>query len=98
MIKTLEYRIFFYFKREEFKNNILDILQKNAKIHPKTLQKINKQLINNTNISNTNNTNNITNNTANINNTVNNTTVNIKFGYEKISELISKNDLKQRLT
>jgi prophage antirepressor-like protein len=34
-------------KLEEFKNNILELLKKEVKIHPKTLQKINKNLINN---------------------------------------------------
>ena len=55
-------------ENEEFKNTILNILQQ-AKIHPKTLQKINKQLINN----NSNNTIN-TNNGTIINNTY------VKFG------------------
>ena len=32
---------------DDFKNNILELLQKNAKIHQKPLQKINKNLINN---------------------------------------------------
>ena len=44
---------------QEFKNNILELLQKNAKIHPKTLQKL---INNNTNNNTMNNTmtNNIT--------------------------------------
>ena len=53
----------------EIKNSLKELkelLLKNNKIHPKTLQKINKNLINN-NINTTNN-----NNTNNINNTINN--------------------------
>jgi len=76
-------------KLEEFKNNIFNILQKNAKIHPKTLQKINKQLINNT--TNNNSNNNITNNT--INNTTINNTVNIKFGSEKLSGILNEKEM-----
>jgi hypothetical protein len=34
-------------KFKEFKNTILDIIQKEAKIHPKTLQKINNNTTNN---------------------------------------------------
>ena len=73
---------------EEFKKSILDIIQKEAKIHPKTLQKINKQLINNT--TNTNNTNNI-NNTINNGSVVNNTFV--KFGNEQLSSLLTRKDM-----
>ena len=76
-------------KLEEFKNNIFAILQKNAKIHPKTLQKINKQLINNT--TNNNSNNNITNNT--INNTTINNTVNIKFSSEKLSGILNEKEM-----
>ena len=54
-------------------NELKELLSKNCKIHPKTLQKINKNLIN----SNNNTTNNITNNTTNnTNNTINNTIIN----------------------
>ena len=58
-------------KLDEFKNNIFDILQKNAKIHPKTLQKINKELINNTTNNNSNNTINNINNISIIINIIN---------------------------
>jgi hypothetical protein len=68
-------------KFEEFKNTILDIIQKEAKIHPKTLQKINKQLINN----NSNNT--INNNGTIINNTF------VKFGNEQLSHLLKHKDM-----
>ena len=78
-------------KLDEFKNNILDILQKNAKIHPKTLQKINKELNNNNIINNI--TNNNTTNNNNTINTINNTTVNIKFGNEKISNLLNEKEM-----
>ena len=94
-------------KFEDFKNNILEIL-KTMKVHPKKLQKINKDLLtfttnniinNTTNTNNTNNTNNTTNNT--INNTTNNTLNNninityIKFGNEKLSQLLSKKEMKK---
>jgi hypothetical protein len=72
-------------KFEEFKNTILDIIQKEAKIHPKTLQKINKQLINN-------NSNNTTNNgTINNGPVINNTYV--KFGNEQLSTLLNRKDM-----
>ena len=67
--------------------------------HPNTLQKINKELINNTTNNNSNNTiNNINNNTINnttntINNTTINNTVNIKFGYEKLSALLIEKEM-----
>jgi hypothetical protein len=71
-------------KFEDFKNTILDIIQKEAKIHPKTLQKINKQLINNN--SNTIN-NGIINNGPVINNTY------VKFGNEQLSSLLTRKDM-----
>jgi hypothetical protein len=74
-------------KFEDFKNTILDIIQKEAKIHPKTLQKINKQLINNTN--NTNNT--INNGPINNGQVINNTYV--KFGNEQLSKLLTRKDM-----
>ena len=80
-------------KFEEFKNSILDILKSN-KMHPKTFQKINKQLLNN-NINNT--TNNIINNNNTINNITNNTINNnityVKFGDEKLSEILSEREM-----
>ena len=69
-------------KLEEFKNTILEMIRKEAKIHPKTLQKINKQLINNT-------TNNITN--TNNGTIINNTLV--KFGNEQLASLLSHKDM-----
>ena len=62
---------------DEFKNSVIDIL-KTAKIHPKKLQKINKQLINNT---------------TNINNgtIINNTFV--KFGREKLDQLLTEKQM-----
>uniref|UniRef100_A0A6C0EDV9 Uncharacterized protein n=1 Tax=viral metagenome TaxID=1070528 RepID=A0A6C0EDV9_9ZZZZ len=59
-----------------------EIIEKNCKIHHKKLDKINKQLINNT----TNNVNN-TNNGTIINNTF------VKFGNEQLSSLLTKNDM-----
>ena len=72
-------------KLEEFKNTILDIIQKNCKIHPKTLQKINKQLINN-------NSNNTTNNGTINNGTVINNTY-VKFGNEQLASLLTHKDM-----
>ncbi len=69
-------------------------MQKNAKIHPKTLQKINKELNNNNIINNiTNNNTNNSNNSNNTINTINNTTVNIKFGNENLSNLLSEKEM-----
>jgi hypothetical protein len=61
-------------------------LEKNCKIHPKTLQKINKQLINN----NTNN-NTINNINNGIINNINNTYV--KFGNEQLAKLLTHKDM-----
>ena len=64
-------------------NQLKELIIKNCKIHPKTLQKINKQLINNTNNNTTiNNTNN---NTTNI---INNTYV--KFGRIELAKILPK--------
>jgi hypothetical protein len=69
----------------EIKNMLKELLQKNCKIHPKTLQKINKQLINN-------NSNNTTNNgTINNGPVINNTYV--KFGNEQLSTLLNHKDM-----
>ena len=77
-------------KYDELQGMFLELLNKNAKIHPKTLQKMNKNLIN----SNNNNSNNTTNNS---NNTTNNITNNIiqvvKFGRENLSSLLTKKEL-----
>ena len=61
----------------EMKEQIRQLLNKNCKIHPKTLQKINKQL-NNNNINNINTQNNIQNQQNNINN------INI-IGFDKMN-------------
>jgi len=75
----------------EVKNTLLNLVNSN-KIHPKTLQKINKQLINNTtNNNNTTTTNTTTNNNTNTTTTINN--VNIKFGYEKLSKLLTEKEI-----
>jgi len=80
----------------EIKNMLKELLEKNCglkpcmdlrsfKIHPKTLQKINKQLINN-------NTNNTTNNgTINNGPVINNTYV--KFGNEQLANLLTRKDM-----
>lgn len=63
-------------------NKIKDLL-KLCKIHPKTLQKINNQLINQT-----------TNNGMINNGTINNNTVNIvKFGTENLNEILSQSEM-----
>jgi len=69
------------FKKEilDLKTQITEILNTQAKIHPKTLQKINKQLINNTNGNN---------NTINNGTVINNTYV--KFGSISHSKLLSE--------
>jgi len=75
----------------ELKDKI-NILLKSNKIHPKTLQKINTQ---NNNIQN----NNIQNN--NINNNIQNNNINVtyvKFGNEKLSEILSENEMKKILS
>lgn len=73
---------------------IKKLLLQNAKIHPKTLQKINKQLINNT-TNNNNNTN--TTNINNQNNTINNGPVInntfVKFGHEHLSLLLTNKQM-----
>ena len=63
----------------EIKNMLKELLQKNCKIHPKTLQKINNQLINNNNSNNNNGT--IINNTF------------VKFGNEQLSSLLKHKDM-----
>jgi hypothetical protein len=55
---------------------------KQAKIHPKTLQKINKQLINN----------NITNNNSINNGTINNIQI-VKFGSENIKDILNEKEI-----
>ena len=69
-------------QKEVIKNMILEVLNKEGKIHHNTLKKINKNLIN----SNNNNNNNITNNNNNI-------VQIIKFGSEDLSSLLSKKEL-----
>ena len=69
----------------EIKNTLNELL-KLCKIHPKTLEKINKELINN----------NINNGTINnnINNSINNKTVNIvKFGTEELNKILSQSEI-----
>jgi hypothetical protein len=68
--------------KEELKKDIMNDILKNCKIHPKTLQKINKQLINNNNINN-----------GNINNgTINNIQI-VKFGSENIKDLLNEKEI-----
>ena len=65
--------------------NKFDQLLKLFKIHPKTLQKINKQLINNNNINNINN--------GYINNgNINNINI-VKFGSEDLSSILSQSEV-----
>ena len=82
-------------ENKSLKEEIIEIkklLLQNAKIHPKTLQKINKQLINNntnttTNTTNINNQNNTINNGPVINNTF------VKFGHEHLSLLLTNKQM-----
>ena len=78
---------------DKLKNELIEIkeqlsnLLKSTKMHPKTFQKINNRLINNNTTNNTNNT---------INNTINNNNINItyvKFGDEKLSEILTDDDM-----
>ena len=69
----------------DIKNILKELIEKNCKLHPKTLQKINKQLINN-------NTNNTTNNgTINNGPVINNTYV--KFGNEQLANFLTRKDM-----
>lgn len=77
------------------KKQLLDIMNKQCKVHPKTLQKMNKQLNANT-ISENNNTNNGTINNNTNNGTINNNTINIiALGHEELSDVLTK---KEKLT
>jgi hypothetical protein len=76
-----ELKLIFEKKLEDMKNQLIETMNKNCKVHPKTLQKINKQLINdNKNIS--------------INKgTVNNITYNIiGLGHENLTEVFSRKE------
>ena len=66
---------------EDFKKQIIDFINKECKVHPKTFTKINKQL----------NTTNNTNNTLNDNKVINNNVI-IQFGREKLYEVFSKKE------
>jgi hypothetical protein len=71
-------------KQNEELNNKFNELLKLCKIHPKTLQKMNNQLINN----------NINNNNGTINNgTINNTINIVKFGSEDLATIFSKSEI-----
>ena len=65
---------------ENMKKYFTDLINKNCKIHPKTLTKINKQLNNTT-----------TNNILNDNKVINNNII-IQFGREKLYEVFSKKE------
>jgi hypothetical protein len=92
----------FEIKKEniDIKNILKELIEKNCglkpcmdlrsfKIHPKTLQKINKQLINNNSNNNSNNTTN--NGTINNGPVINNTYV--KFGNEQLANLLTHKDM-----
>jgi hypothetical protein len=74
----------------ELKTQVAELL-KYAKIHPKTLQKINKNLINSNNSSSNNNINNNINSNNKTKTVINNTYV--KFGYESITNLLSQDTI-----
>ena len=76
-------------KDKEFSNykiQLLDIINKTCKIHPKTLQKINKQLNTINNI-----VNNTTNNIINNHNIINNNII-LKLGNEELSNIFSEKE------
>ena len=75
--------------KEDIKNMILEVLNKEGKIHHNTLKKINKNLINSNNTT-TNNNNNITNT---VNNITNNNIQVVQFGKENISDLLTQKEL-----
>jgi hypothetical protein len=62
---------------EDFKKQIMDFINKECKVHPKTFTKINKQMN--------------TNNTLNDNKVINNNVI-IQFGREKLYEVFSKKE------
>jgi hypothetical protein len=72
--------------KEQMKEQIMDILKKECKMHPKTLQKINKQLEQNQNNTNCGIVNN-----GNINNITNNFNI-IQLGEENLTEILSKKE------
>jgi hypothetical protein len=77
-IKTLT------FNMEEMKKQLLTVINDKCKIHPKTLNKINKQINNTNNNTNSNNTNNTNNGT--VNNYI------ISLGKENLAEVLSKKE------
>ena len=86
-------------ENQELKNQLKEVLQ-TLKIHPKTLKKINNNIINtNNNITNNIQNNNIQNNNIQNNNIQNNNIQNnnitiVKFGTEYLSELLTNNEMK----
>ncbi len=69
-------------QNQEIKKTLMDLINKNCKVHPKTLQKINKQLNGDYNTVNENITNNNINNTYNI----------IGLGHENLMDVFSKKE------
>ncbi len=69
-------------QNQEIKKSLMDLINKNCKVHPKTLQKINKQLNGDHNTVNENITNNNINNTYNI----------IGLGHENLMDVFSKKE------
>ena len=71
-------------QNQEIKKTLMDLINKNCKVHPKTLQKINKQLNGDYNTINENN---------NINKgTINNTYNIIALGHENLTDVFSKKE------
>ncbi len=78
---------------KEVKTMISNLLNKNCKVHPKTLQKINKQLNGDNNTVNETTNNNTVNETTNNNTVNNNITYNIiALGHENLTEVFSKKE------
>ena len=71
---------------EEYKKLLLDLMNKQFKMHPKKLQKIINNTNNNTNTNNSNNTNNLT-----INNNINSINI-IELGDEELYKVFSKEE------
>ena len=67
---------------EDIKNNLMDILKKNCKMHPKTLEKINKELSQKQN----------NNNCGIVNNGIINNNYTIQFGNENLLDVLTKKE------
>ena len=69
--------------------NLIKIINEQCKVHPKTLQKMNKSLLNSNNTTN----NNVNNGTINDNKVITNNIKIIKFGHEDLGEILSEKEI-----